>query len=200
MSRFPNHLVINFLLSHLFSTDQEIKWRAVSVLGKIVAQSAARDMESAREVMRRLMWSLNDESGSIGWGAPEAMGEIMAEHEGLANEYTHILLSYIKEDGNFLEHHLLQQGVIWGIGRMAQVRPDFVWDAAEDLKPFLLSNDAVIRGTTVWALGFLGAGAMQGEVENILEDNTVIQLYRDYKLVDIAISDLAKQALSRINE
>jgi len=36
------------------------------------------------------MWSLNDESGGIGWGAPEAMGAIMARHTGLADEYANI--------------------------------------------------------------------------------------------------------------
>jgi len=40
--------------------------------------------------MRRLMWNLNDESGGIGWGNPEAMGEILACHEALANEYAPI--------------------------------------------------------------------------------------------------------------
>jgi len=58
-------------------------------------------MESARVIMRRLMWSLNDESGGIGWGAPEAMGEIMARHEQLTKEYSAILGSYIREDGKF---------------------------------------------------------------------------------------------------
>ena len=30
------------------------------------------------------MWTLNDESGGIGWGSPEVMGEILAAHKGLA--------------------------------------------------------------------------------------------------------------------
>ena len=46
-----------------------IKWHAVSALGAIVAALAEKEMESARIIMRRLMWSLNDESGSIGSGS-----------------------------------------------------------------------------------------------------------------------------------
>jgi hypothetical protein len=46
-------------------------------MGEVMAHLADKDMESARVIMRRLMWSLNDESGGIGWGAPEAMGEIV---------------------------------------------------------------------------------------------------------------------------
>ncbi len=63
-------------------------------MGRVAADLADRDMESARVVVRRLMWNLNDESGGIGWGSPEAMGEIMACHEGLAEEYSCILISF----------------------------------------------------------------------------------------------------------
>ena len=59
-------------------------------MGALVFSLAEQDMESARVVMRRLMWNLNDESGGIGWGSPEAMGEIMARHSGLAEEYSKI--------------------------------------------------------------------------------------------------------------
>ena len=82
---FPPQKVINPLFSFLQDTDQDIKWAAVRAMGAIVAGMADVDMESARVIMRRLMWNLNDESGGIGWGSPEAMGEILAKHEELAS-------------------------------------------------------------------------------------------------------------------
>ena len=84
------------------------------------------------------MWSLNDESGGIGWDAPEAMSEIIASHEGLAKEYTNVLISYVREDGNFLEYEPLQRGAVWGIGSVAQARPDLVQDALPHGKFILL--------------------------------------------------------------
>ena len=68
--------------------------------------------------MRRLMWSLNDESGSIGWGAPEAMAEIMARNKKLADEYYKILISYSEQGKNYLEHEGLQRSVRRGIERI----------------------------------------------------------------------------------
>ncbi|HID31456.1 MAG TPA: HEAT repeat domain-containing protein, partial [Desulfobacterales bacterium] len=115
-------------------------------MGAVVANLAEKDMESARVVMRRLMWSLNDESGGIGWGAPEAMGEIIASHEGLAKEYVSVLISYVREDGNFLEYEALQRGAIWGVGRVAQARPELVQNAVPHLVLFLESPDAAVRG------------------------------------------------------
>lgn len=115
---FPCAQSINPLFSFIQNTNEEIKWRAVRAMGKVVAQMASDNLESARVVMRRLMWSLNDESGGIGWGAPEAMGEIMAQDRRLETEYKKILLSYVDEKGNFLEHEPLRKGAVWAIKRI----------------------------------------------------------------------------------
>ena len=89
-------------------------------MGQVVSNLADTDMESARVVMRRLIWNLNDESGGIGWGSPEAMGDIMACHQRLAEEYHRLLISYVRPEGNFLEHPQLQKGLLWGLARLAR--------------------------------------------------------------------------------
>ncbi|MDP4726478.1 MAG: hypothetical protein NWS07_04225, partial [Desulfobacterales bacterium] len=129
ISRFPFRQVVNPLFSYLYSLDEQIKWRAVSVMGAVIAGAAEENMESARIVMRRFIWNLNDESGGIGWGSPESMGEATALNRALADQYASILLSYINPDGNYLEHEDLQPGVLWGIGRLAHARPGYAQDA-----------------------------------------------------------------------
>lgn len=199
LCRLPARRVINPLFSLLCSSNQEVRWRAITATGVVVANLAEEDMESARVVMRRLMWSLNDESGGIGWGAPEAMGEIMACHQGLAKEYAHILISYIMQDGNLLEHELLQRGVVWGLARLGQVRPHLVQDAVPSLQPYLESKDATLRGLAAWTMGLLGVNTARLQLESLLEDNAEIQIYLNRKLVTCRVSDLAKQALTALN-
>jgi len=128
LCKIPPRQVINALFSFLYSTEEQIKWRAVTAMGAAVARLADVEMEPARIIMRRLMWNLNDESGGIGWGNPEAMGEILACHEALANEYAPILISYARKDGNYLELEMLQRGLLWGVARLSQVRPYLVLD------------------------------------------------------------------------
>jgi len=119
-------------------------------------------------------------------------------HEGLAKEYVHILISYIMQDGNLLEHELLQRGVVWGLGRLAQVRPHLVQDAVPYLRPYLESGDATVRGLAAWAIGLLGAEAACSQLESLLEDNAEIQLYLNRKLVACRVSELAEQALTAL--
>jgi hypothetical protein len=139
----PAQHLISPLFSALFSTQDEIHWRAVSCIGEAVSALTRKDLESARVVMRRLMWSLNDESGGIGWGAPEAMGEIMARQARIAEEYASILCSYIvpsQGPDNYLEYRPLRQGAYWGIARLAKASPGYIRSCRKDLEYGLQSE------------------------------------------------------------
>ncbi len=192
----PGRQVINPLFSFLCSTDPQVKWRAVKAIGEVVKNIAEEDMESARVVMRRMMWNLNDESGGIGWGLPEAMGEVMAQHQGLAVEYVMILKSYIREDGNFLEHEPLQRGVLWGLGRLAQERPELLKNVTVHVRPFLSSADAVLRGLAAWTMGLLGGSQGDPALTSLESDETEVTLYLNGTERSYRISELVKKALA----
>jgi HEAT repeat protein len=198
ISRLPGRQVINPLFSLLYNRDQDVRWSAVKAMGMVVAKMADEDMESARVIMRRLMWNLNDESGGIGWGSPEAMGEIMACHHGLAKEYAHILISYTREDGNYLEHEVLQRGLIWGIGRLAQVSPHILQDGVQHLFPYLESTDATVRGLAAWVMGLLTVDDAVPQIRRLKNDENQIQMYTDQGLVNCRVMDLAEEALDII--
>ncbi len=141
------HDLIHTLFSAISSTDQREKMHGVKAFGQTMARLAEKDMEAARVVMRRFMWMLNDESGGIGWGVPEAFGETLACHKGLAQEYVHILISFMREDGFYLELESLQQGLMWGIKRLAEVEPELLLSKKADyyLQDYLQSRDLVVR-------------------------------------------------------
>ena len=194
IASLPPRRVINPLFSFLCSTEPKVKWRAVKAIGEVVKNTADEDMESAKIIMRRMIWNLNDESGGIGWGLPEAMGEVMARHEGLAGEYVMILESYIREDGNFLEHPPLQQGVLWGLGRLAQERPELLKNVTLYLQPFLFSDDAILRGLAAWTMGLLGGSQGNGALTDLEGDTTEVTLYLNGNERKYRICELARKA------
>ncbi|OQX23333.1 MAG: hypothetical protein BWK80_26530 [Desulfobacteraceae bacterium IS3] len=192
---FPARQVVNPLFSFLCNSNELIKWRAVTAMGLAVSNLAENDTESARVIMRRLMWSLNDESGGIGWGAPEAMGEIMAMSGKLAAEYHSILVSYIREDGNYIEHEILQRGVLWGLGRLAYSRPELVKDAAVFLCPYMTSEDAAIRGLAAWTAGAVPAENTKPFLERLIKDQAKIIIYHERELREYNVGQIAAQSL-----
>lgn len=194
----PPSQVINPLFAGLSNGDEKIRWQAITAMGPVAANLADSDMEAGRVVMRRLMWSLNDESGGIGWGAPEAMAEIMTCHAGLAEEYAHILVSYMREDGNFLELPALQRGLMWGIGRMAQTRSALMcrYHTSRYLLPYLDATDPTVRGIGAWAMGFLGEKNAIDKLKKLSGDHTEIRHFLNHELLTITIGKLAKEALT----
>jgi len=200
ISGMPPFKAVNALFSFLISIDPIVKWRAVTAMGYVVNRIAVQDMEGARVIMRRLMWQLNDESGGIGWGCPEAMGEILAGNEDLAGEYAHVLRSYIDVRGNFIEHEPLQEGVLWGLGRLAQERPGYVKEARQNLFPFISSGKAPLRGLAIWCLGFLGEGIYGRELDvlkPLCENKEMVKIYTGGVLRDFRVGDLAGRVLER---
>ncbi len=195
---FAPRQVINPLFGALYSCDRRTRWHAVAAMGAVVAGLADQDIESARVIMRRLMWNLNDESGGIGWGSPEAMGEIMANHSGLAKEYATILISYLNPQGNFLEHEGLQEGAVWAAGRLAHKDGRLVREAAPFLEKLFFSSNVQLRGLAVWAAGPVATPSMQPGLERLCEDPAHITLFWRRRFVQCAIAQLSAEALAAL--
>jgi hypothetical protein len=194
----PAQKAINPIFSFFFSKDELLKWHAVSAMGIVVDNMAKQNIEQARIVMRRLMWNLNDESGGIGWGSPEAMGEIMARNKALANEYSKFLTSYINKEGNFIEHDILQRGVLWAIGRLSHSRPELIKSEAIHLNDFMLSADIVKRGLSTWAAEPLKSDVNKTFLIPLLNDPSTLDIYIDGEMVSFSVSHLAGKALENL--
>ena len=192
VAAMPARQVVNPLFGLLYHVDLLIHWYAIIAMGEVVSSLAESDLESARVIMRRLMWNLNDESGGIGWGSPEAMGEIMARQPVLAREYSAILISYLNPAGNYLEHEGLQEGVLWAIGRVARAYPQLINHALAFITPYFTSKRAPMRGLALWAAAPLMQSAVCDQVQSLCSDMTEILLFQDGAMVPKTIADLAR--------
>jgi hypothetical protein len=193
----PFHKTLKHLFFALCNEDEKIKWPAVTAVGFLVADLAERDLEGARNILRRMMWSLNEGSGGIGWGLPEAMGEILARNEGMAREYAPLLVSYLRPGGNFLDFEPLLRGALWAVARLAESHPRILQSLEVDscLLPFLSSADAGARAHAILALGRIGKKESLPALEASLQDETEIPLYENQEFRRVRVSQLARKAL-----
>jgi len=192
--------IVNGLFPLLYSQDEIVKWRAVTFMGLFVRNLAEEDMESARDVVRRLMWNLNDESGGIGWGSPEAMGEILTCHEGLAGEYAPILLSYANRDGNYLELPMLQRGLLWGIARFSEVRPHVVRGSKSHIFPYLESDDPAVRGHAARIVGLIGTMEDRDRLSPLAGDSSDYTTFFNHRCMRCNVGETAREALLNIEK
>lgn len=208
LGKYEEHGLVNPLFSALLRPEEMLRWHAVTLFGEVVARLAEKDMEAARVVMRRFLWSLNDESGGIGWGAPEAMGEVMAHHDRLCDEYLHMLISYMlpdgeleHQDGNYLELPALQRGLLWGVGRLAEKRAALLIERViviPSLLSYLPSADAAVRGLAARALGLLEAVSAVEELKSLADDGRLVRIYHEGEVMVTTVMALAAGALTKI--
>ncbi len=198
-NEFPTSRTLSRLLSALCSMDEVLKWHAVTAVGMVTARLAQTDLEPARNILRRLIWSLNDESGGIGWGSPEAMGEILARQPALAREYAAILISYVQPGENFLQFGPLQRGALWGVGRLAGAHPALPASlrAGRYLEAYLDSPDPMVKGHALWAGARVRIEGNLAGIEALLEEESAIRIYEDQKFRSVTIGELARRALER---
>lgn len=204
LRQLPVKATVNGLFSAICQLDDRLRWHGISGMGVMVARLADEEMEEARIMMRRLLWSLNDESGGIGWGAPESMAEIMHHHAGLAEEYIHMLISYtrpdgpeLEQDGNFLEHETLQRGLLWGLDRLCTSRKDLLMKKGlpADIPQYLDSPDGVVRGLAVRLCGKLAINPMREGILWLTKDTATVPLYEEGRFISLTVGELALQAL-----
>ncbi len=92
----------------------------------------------------------------------------------------------------------MQRGLLWGIGRLAHVRPHLMQNAVQHLLPYLDSPDATVRGLAAWVTGLLGVEMARSKLQRLKTDETRIQIYKDHKVIHCRVMDLAEEALSAI--
>jgi hypothetical protein len=191
LRQIPDKQLVGHLFSHFYHKDELVKFRSIAAMGALGSRMGQKNMEKARIVLRRIMWNLNDESGGIGWGSPEAMGEILCQSPQLALEYKSILFSYLKPGGNYIEHEALQRGVLWGIGTYLESNPR---DLNDETKGFLFgylhSLDPVKRGYAARALMNTGCLNCSLVPETIMTDHHQIDIFSNWSFTATRISDM----------
>jgi len=200
----PEKKLINPLFSCLCHSDERIRWHAVSGFGVIVPNICRQNLEQSRTIMRRFLWMLNDESGGIGWGIPEAMAEVMFNCRPLGNEYLHMLVSYTLDDGpelfqagNFLELDLMQEGVLWGLCRVAPSYKEKLLHlgVGAALQVYFHSTNHRVRGLVCRLAGILELEIYKDQLVTLLEDAKEVRLYHQGRFEVFTVGDLARSAL-----
>lgn len=191
------------LFSALYSASERIRWNAISCFGFIAKKMPSEDIEKLRIIIRRCIWNLTEEAGSLAWGAPEVIGEIMANNEQMAKEYYQILYSYIFDnpDGpdNYLEFDELRKGVFWGLARLAQKFPEIARkDANYLMDRYGLEENSDIVAILCWASGMMALEESRDFLNKCKQNKQRVTLYKNYNLENTTIASLAEEALKNI--
>lgn len=126
---------VRFLLGRLWDPDPEIRRRAA--VG--IASAAAEHDSLGRDVLRRLVWALNDEAATNGVFGLAAIGEIGARSPDLIEPFVGPVASLASDDG-------LRSEIISALTRIAEQAPHLVVPFIDDIRQWVDPADEAQLG------------------------------------------------------
>ncbi|MFH1139386.1 MAG: PBS lyase [Pseudomonadota bacterium] len=172
----------------LFDADPLIQWRAVEGLGWV----AATDPFYLEKIIGRLFYTMNDDSGQVGWMTPYALGEICYNDPDLVEDFFNIVISA-------MDNEVFEAGAVWAVGRVAMRRPDLVEEQGPALRQRLFHPNPLVRGLAAQAAARLGHGDAREKLRLLTRDQAVISIYEDGQLIETTVGRLAARALTDLN-
>ncbi len=143
--------VLRLLTARLYSADEAWKWRAVRALGRLAADPEAGGRVRWTDQLRRWFWALNDESGAVPHGLPEAIGEVLARRPGLQADFLPLLGSMLTCEETF-QTGPIERGVMWALGRIGPPAASLCPEAAAAVARAAVGHpDRPTRRVARWA-------------------------------------------------
>jgi hypothetical protein len=195
------------VLSHLirlsYAKDTLVGWRAIIAVGMAARKIVATDRAFLRATCRKLLWSLTDESGGIGWSAPELLGEIIsADPRGFADLIPLIASVYGVEEDVF------RPGVVYALSRIAESAPELVLDQQKVIMFSLHDKDPLVRAFGLQLAGALWETAIRTNawsqefnekvcqaVKHLNNDSREVWVYQDDGFQSVIVKDIAMETI-----
>jgi hypothetical protein len=186
---------LSLLIRMAYDKETLVGWRAIKAVGRVAKVFVKTEHEFLRIAIRKLLWSLSDESGGIGWAAPELLGEIVsADPEGFADIIPLIAEVYGIEEQTF------RPGVMYALVRIAEVSPELVTDYQKIIIRSLVDKNPLIKIYTLELVGLLWSVAclkniwsieykmkVESIVNSMKEDRGVAWIYKNNGFIDIEV-------------
>jgi hypothetical protein len=192
-----NRKVLSNLVRMAYDKETLVGWRAIKTIGLAAKSLVKTDYEFLRETIRKLLWTLSDESGGIGWAAPEILGEIVsADPERFSD-----IIPLIAEVYD-VEEKVFRPGILYALGKIAEVDPARVMPFISIIGRALSDSDPLTR---VYALDVVKAlksrlakddlDDFTIKIQNLLSDRAEVWVYKDDRFVGVEIWEAARSAL-----
>jgi hypothetical protein len=179
----------------LYDAEPLICLRATEALGRLSVLLARKDIEALRVNLRKLFWSMNDESGSVGWYAAPAIAEIIVNVPELERDFFPPLVSLLHTEP-------FERAVHQAVARvLCRVTVKSDWPVARLLESLELADSYLVASALIGLDGVqsLDEITVQRYLNN---DDTTLRFY-DFKtgiFYSTTLPDLARSILAKRKE
>jgi hypothetical protein len=193
--------VLSVLVRLAYDKETLVGWRAIVATGRVASVVIRNDYEFLRETVRKLLWSLTDESGGIGWSAPELLGEIVSADLKRFSDIVPMIAEVF-----CIEEAVFRPGVLYAFRRIAESDPKIISPYQNLILRGLSEQDPVARIHALELVRALGERtdpenleSITNKVKNMLQDHAEAWLYRNAGFVSIEVGETAQIIYKYLN-
>ena len=189
-----DHQVLGQLVRIAYDKDTLAGWRAITAIGSIARAIVKTEYPVLREMVRKLLWSLSDESGGIGWSAPEMLGEIVSADPVRFRDVVPLIAEVYS-----IEEKVFRPGVIYALSRISQVEPAAVQPHIDLAIKALSDQDPLVR---VYALKLMMGlqdvlateqrDAYLAIRKKMADDMSEVWIFDGNAFINVLVSELAR--------
>jgi len=179
----------------LYDVDPRLRWSAIEAAAKLMQRWwQLNQQEKVRKFIRNLFWSLNDESGGIGWSSAQTIAETIMLIPEIIDPYGSMMIA------STMEEPPLVKGGLWGIGRLGRSIAESVKVFQEKILATFQSDDPETLGLVSWAMGEVGFKPALSYLEKLSERKEPVQIYIDGYFQEKPLGRWAEEAMQKISE
>ena len=188
--------VLSQLIRLAYDKETLVGWRAIKAIGLAARELVKSDDEFLRVTIRKLLWSLSDESGGIGWSAPEIIGEIVSADPARFRDIIPLIAEVYD-----IEEKVFRPGILYAMTRIAEVNPGLVLPFIDLAKKGLCDDAPLVRVNALELTSVLKkilnekeCDEIRASVKKLLADHSEVWVYKKDGFVNVEVSEKARLA------
>jgi len=201
-----NRRVLSTLVRLAYDKNTLVGWRAIMATGLAAREMITTDLEFLRETCRKLIWSLSDESGGIGWSAPELLGEIASADPKRFKDFIPLVASVYE-----IEEDVFRAGVLFAIGRIALSAPELAAPYQKIIISSLADRDPLVKvrgleliglfwsygkSSTFWSQEY--GDRIIAAIQNLRMDKGEAWIYRGDNFTSVLVGEEAQNCINKL--
>lgn len=193
--------VLSQLIRLAYDRETLMGWRAIKAIGQVARELVKTDHEMLRETIRKQLWMLNDESGGIGWSAPEILGEIVSSDPVRFRDFVPLIV-----EAYDFEETIFRPGVLYALALVAEKDPaaagpykNLAMRALGDENPLVRVHCLELVNNMWTEFDEQEKHSMRKHIENLKLDRAEVWIYKRDGFINIQIKEEANRLLSLIS-
>lgn len=174
---------------------ERTRWVAISYIGKLAGKYSKAQDDLFRNIIRRFIWQMCEESANVPWASAEVIGSIVAEVEG--RQFEEFVGPLFYHTGL---NDICYPGLFWVLPNLMHYHADKVEEYLPSTYEWFDQYEmADMRAYAALYFEQYPHEEMRSHLAKWQEDAREAQIYADGDIHTVKISELAQKALAKIS-